>query len=86
VNLTYRDAVPDIFLEEDKASDDNSIFNSLIVCHLVNQNSFRSTLILQPTVVMVTYYYQLLIRASLFRDPYDHTSNGLTPEQQEEWI
>jgi hypothetical protein len=86
VNLTYRDAVPDMFKEHDKSSDDNSIMNSLVICHLLNHNSFLTTVILQPTLVLIPYYYQLVIRASLFRDPYDHTSSGLTPDQQEEWI
>lgn len=81
VNLTYRDAVPEVFLESDKSSDDNSILTSLVVCHMLNQNSFLVTIFLQPTIVLVSYYYQLVIQARLFRDPYDHTTGGFTPEE-----
>jgi hypothetical protein len=81
VNLTYRDAVPEVFLESDKASDDNSILTSLVVCHMLNQNSFLVTIFLQPTIVLFSYHYQLVIQARLFRDPYDHTTGGFTPEE-----
>lgn len=60
-NLSFRDSWPEVFHEKDKSSDENSILVTLIMCHICNYTSFLTTLLLQPTIIVVGYYYQVQI-------------------------
>jgi hypothetical protein len=57
-------------LEPNRNSDENTILTTLIICHCINYNSFLLSLLVNPPLVLISYYFQLVREADLWSDPY----------------
>jgi len=59
VNLSYRDLVPEFMINEDKKTEEFKIMLALLLSHCLNYNTFLTTLVVQPTIVLVSAYIML---------------------------
>lgn len=69
-NLSYRDQLPWWLAESDKKADEDSILVNLLVAHTLNYDTFLVTVLLQPSIVLLSYLGQLLVQVELWTDPY----------------
>jgi hypothetical protein len=42
--------------EPDPKSDEDTILTTLFICHCINYNSFLTTVLLQPAIILTSYY------------------------------
>lgn len=59
-NLSFRDYLPQWMCTDDKKSDEDSILVTLVIFHVLNYNSYLSTLLFLPASILVGYYLQML--------------------------
>jgi len=69
-NLSFRDWLPEVMIENDKLYDEAKIIILLIITHTVNYNSFIVSLVVPTTIILVSYSLQLLIQLDIYSDPY----------------
>ena len=56
-NLSMRDMLPEVLLETEKNADEIAIVSSLIFSHSINYNEFIVVLIVNPLIVVISYYF-----------------------------
>ena len=69
-NLSFRDWLPEVMIENDKSYDEAKIIILLIITHTVNYNSFLVSLVVPTTILFISYCLQLLIQLDIYSDPY----------------
>ena len=84
-NLSFRDQLPEALSEKDKSADENSILVTLIMCHILNYTSFLATVLLQPAIILVSYYFQLQKQGELYHDPYNPQEPAWDDQQRQDW-
>jgi len=58
-NFSIRDQVPDWMYEPDKIADVDTLLFTLIIVDAVNYNHFMTTLLINPPLFLLSYYFQL---------------------------
>ncbi len=55
-NFSFRNQMPPLMHEPDPKSDEDTILTTLFICHCINYNSFLTTVLLQPAIILTSYY------------------------------
>jgi len=80
INLSFRDWLPEVMLENEKTSDETKIFILMFITNVLNYNLFIVTVLVQPIIIIVSCYFQYTWQVDLWTDPY----TGKAPESTEE--
>jgi hypothetical protein len=80
VYLSYKDFLPAFLANTDKKTDEVKVVISIVYCHCLDYNSFKTTLILNTIITLPFVYIILKEQVKLRFDPYTTESQALDKE------